>query len=59
MAVCVYYRSRQVFSLTLYIPRRLDGLPFASNYFDFVRMNGMGLGVPEDEVSSNEYMAIY
>jgi hypothetical protein len=30
---------------------RLDGLPFESNHFDFVRVVGIGLGVPEDEVS--------
>jgi hypothetical protein len=32
---------------------RLDGLPFESNRFDFVRIVGIGLGVPEDEVSEH------
>ncbi|CAK5268403.1 unnamed protein product, partial [Mycena citricolor] len=27
----------------------LDGLPFASNFFDYVHIAGIGLGVPEDE----------
>ncbi|KAJ7455356.1 hypothetical protein B0H11DRAFT_2067763 [Mycena galericulata] len=27
----------------------LDGLPFRSDYFDFVHISGIGLGVPEDE----------
>ncbi|KAF8969218.1 hypothetical protein BDZ97DRAFT_1915561 [Flammula alnicola] len=27
----------------------LDGLPFPSNHFDFVRMAGLGLAIPEDE----------
>ncbi|KAJ6609229.1 S-adenosyl-L-methionine-dependent methyltransferase [Mycena sp. CBHHK59/15] len=27
----------------------LDGLPFASDHFDFVHIAGIGLGVPEDE----------
>ncbi|KAJ7227287.1 S-adenosyl-L-methionine-dependent methyltransferase [Mycena pura] len=27
----------------------LDGLPFPSDYFDFVHISGIGLGVPEDE----------
>jgi hypothetical protein len=30
--------------------RSLDGLSFPSNHFDFVRIVGIGLGVPEDEV---------
>ncbi|KAG6821297.1 hypothetical protein H0H93_000158 [Arthromyces matolae] len=30
-------------------PVRLDGLPFRSSYFDFVRVVNIGLGVPEDE----------
>jgi hypothetical protein len=29
---------------------RLDGLPFPAEYFDFVHIAGIGLGVPEDEV---------
>lgn len=29
----------------------LEGLPFPSFHFDFVRVVGIGLGVPEDEVS--------
>jgi hypothetical protein len=32
---------------------RLDGLPFESDFFDFVRIVGIGLGVPEDEVSDS------
>ena len=28
---------------------RLDGLPFPSDNFDFVRIVGMGLAIPEDE----------
>ncbi|KAF7374822.1 Methyltransf-25 domain-containing protein [Mycena sanguinolenta] len=27
----------------------LDGLPFHSDYFDFIHISGIGLGVPEDE----------
>ncbi|KAL0954511.1 hypothetical protein HGRIS_003478 [Hohenbuehelia grisea] len=27
----------------------LDGLPFPTDHFDFVRISGIGLGVPEDE----------
>ncbi|KAF8907313.1 hypothetical protein CPB84DRAFT_302751 [Gymnopilus junonius] len=27
----------------------LDGLPFESDYFDFVRIAGLGLAIPEDE----------
>ncbi|KAJ6531899.1 hypothetical protein B0H19DRAFT_1189137 [Mycena capillaripes] len=30
----------------------LDGLPFPSDYFDFVHISNIGLGVPEDEVCS-------
>ncbi|KAF7336691.1 Methyltransf-25 domain-containing protein [Mycena venus] len=30
----------------------LDGLPFPSEYFDFVHISGIGLGVPEDEWQS-------
>ena len=30
----------------------LDGLPFPDEEFDFVRISFIGLGVPEDEVSS-------
>ncbi|KAJ7274314.1 S-adenosyl-L-methionine-dependent methyltransferase [Mycena haematopus] len=30
----------------------LDGLPFHSDYFDFVHISGIGLGVPEDEWQS-------
>ena len=33
-------------------PLRLDGLPFPPDYFDFVRIAGLGLAVPEDEVSA-------
>jgi hypothetical protein len=29
---------------------RLDRLPFRSSSFDFVRISGIGLAVPEDEV---------
>jgi len=32
------------------LPVRLDGLPFPSSQFDFVRIAYIGLGVPEDEV---------
>lgn len=28
----------------------LEGLPFSTNRFDFVRVSGVGLGIPEDEV---------
>lgn len=28
---------------------RLDGLPFPPQYFDFVRVSGLGLAIPEDE----------
>jgi len=31
---------------------RLDGLPFPRDHFDFVRVAGIGLGVPEDEWQS-------
>lgn len=27
----------------------LDGLPFPPQYFDFVRVSGLGLAIPEDE----------
>jgi hypothetical protein len=30
---------------------RLDGLSFSSNYFDLVRISGLGLAIPEDEVN--------
>ncbi|KAF9485172.1 S-adenosyl-L-methionine-dependent methyltransferase [Pholiota conissans] len=30
----------------------LDGLPFPGNHFDFVRMAGLGLAIPEDEWQS-------
>ena len=29
--------------------KRLDGLPFPSDHFDFIRIVGMGLAIAEDE----------
>lgn len=36
----------------------LEGLPFPPQVFDYVRIAGIGLGVPEDEVSSSIIPAV-
>lgn len=46
MVFSISFRSSRL-TVTL----RLEGLPFPPNHFDFVRIVGIGLGVPEDEVS--------
>ena len=46
--VCVNTRQASLQNLILDI-KRLDGLPFPSNHFDFIRIAGMGLAIPEDQ----------
>lgn len=38
---------------------RLDSLPFPPSHFDFVRVAGIGLGVPEDEVRESSHQITY
>jgi hypothetical protein len=50
--VCIHLNNSVVINQSHHVAfSRLDGLPFHSDYFDFVRIAGIGLGVPEDEVS--------
>jgi len=46
-------------NLCLMRPARLEGLPFPSAHFDFVRIVNIGLGVPEDEVSPARVGGLY
>lgn len=37
----------------------LDGLPFPPNHFDLVRIVGIGMGVPEDEVGQVHMLFLF
>jgi len=49
MAICPYFLFH---NLSILKSNRLDGLPFPPQYFDFVRVSGLGLAIPQDEWQS-------